>query len=95
MIEVGRCRPMSYQFPPDVEKLAKNLMATGNYQSEDDLLRDALTTLQESHHLVSEEDPLVVEGIRRGLDEMKRGLGRPFEEFDQEFRTKHNIPRDE
>lgn len=86
---------MAYQFPPDVEQLAKNLMATGNYQSEDDLLRDALTTLQESLHLIDEEDPVVVEGIRRGLGEMKQGLGRPYEEFDREFRAKHNITGDE
>lgn len=79
---------MGYQFPPDVEKLAQDLMAMGNYVSEDDLLRDALTAFQESCH----EDPVVVEGIRRGLEDMKMGRGRSFEEFDKEFRAKHNIP---
>ena len=33
-----------------------------------------------------------IEGIRRGLEEMKAGLGRPAEEFFAEMREKYNIP---
>jgi prevent-host-death family protein len=33
------------------------------------------------------------EGIRQGLEESKRGLGRPAREFFAEFRAKHGIPR--
>jgi hypothetical protein len=33
-----------------------------------------------------------VEGIRRGLEQMKRGEGRPAGEVFAEFRGKHNIP---
>ena len=86
---------MGCQFPPDVEKLAKDLMAAGDYASEDELLRDALAAFQESLHVVSDEDPVVVEGIRRGLEDMKQGRGRSYEEFDKEFRAKHNIRNDE
>lgn len=86
---------MGYQFPPDVDKLAKDLMVAGDYASEDELLRDALSAFQASLHFVREEDPVVIEGIRRGLDEMKQGRGRTYEEFDKEFRAKHNISGDE
>lgn len=86
---------MGYPFPPDVEKLAKDLMAAGDYVSEDDLLRDALSAFQESHQAVQEADPVVVAGIRRGLEDMKQGRGRSYDEFDKEFRAKHGIPGNE
>ncbi|MGA3187446.1 MAG: type II toxin-antitoxin system Phd/YefM family antitoxin [Bryobacteraceae bacterium] len=35
----------------------------------------------------------VYEGIRQGLEESKQGLGRDAEEFFEEFRAKHGIPR--
>lgn len=35
-----------------------------------------------------------VAGIRRGLESMKQGKGRPAEEFFAEMRKKHKIPRE-
>lgn len=35
-----------------------------------------------------------IAGIRRGLESMKQGKGRPAEEFFTESRRKHNIPRE-
>ena len=35
-----------------------------------------------------------LEGIRRGLDEMKAGKGKPLDEVDQAIRKKHRIRRD-
>jgi len=32
------------------------------------------------------------EGIRQGLDEARKGKGRPVREFFAEFRTRHDIP---
>jgi Arc/MetJ-type ribon-helix-helix transcriptional regulator len=84
---------MAYQFPPDVEELVKKQMVSGAYSSEDDLLRDALRALNEQKGSVTEEDPEVVEGIRRGLEDMKAGRSQPLAQFDAEFRTRHNIPR--
>jgi Arc/MetJ-type ribon-helix-helix transcriptional regulator len=85
---------MAYQFPPDVEKLVKEQMAIGDYRSEDDLLRHALRSLEGHRNMVVYDEPEVLAGIQRGLDEVKQGLGRPFEEFDAEFRAKHKILRD-
>jgi len=34
-------------FPPDLERLVKHRMARGGYQSEDEVLRDALRALEE------------------------------------------------
>ncbi|MBX3411647.1 MAG: hypothetical protein KF708_02925 [Pirellulales bacterium] len=85
---------MPYQFPPDVEQLVRAQMIAGDYRTEDDLLRDALKVLEEHRQTVIYDDPEVLAGVRRGLDEMKQGLGRPFEQFDTEFRAKHKLPRD-
>lgn len=82
---------MSYEFPADVQKLVDEQMAAGNYGTEDELLRAALSALTERDNVV-EEDPAVIEGIRRGLADVEAGRGRPFEEFDAEFRAKHNLP---
>jgi PHD/YefM family antitoxin component YafN of YafNO toxin-antitoxin module len=35
-----------------------------------------------------------LEGIQRGLDEVKAGKGKPIDQVDKEIRKKHRIPRD-
>ncbi len=82
---------MGYQFPPDLDKLVREQMATGKYRSEDDLLRDALTLLNEHPCVIADDDPGVLVGVQRGLDQMQQGLGRPFEEFDADLRTKYHF----
>jgi len=85
---------MSYQFPPDVEKLVQHHMALGSYPSQDDLLRDALRALDSQRQTIEYDDPEVIAGLTRGLQEMKEGLGRPFEEVDAEFRPKFKPSND-
>jgi len=85
---------MTYQFPPDVAKLVREQMAIGEYRTEDELLRDALKALEENRHVIVYDDPEVLSGIQRGLDEMKQGLGRSFDEFDMELRAKRQLPGD-
>lgn len=85
---------MGYQFPPDLEKLVQAQMVAGHYPCEDDLLRDALRALDERRDAVVGEDPLVVEGIRRGLADMKAGHRIPLAEFDAQFRAQNSISRD-
>ena len=52
---------MSYQFPPDVEHLVTQRMKSGNYATEDDVLRDALRTLTEH----TDDLAAVVEAVAR------------------------------
>ncbi len=35
-----------------------------------------------------------IEGIKRGLEEMKAGKGKSLDQVDKEIRKKHRIPRD-
>jgi len=85
---------MAYKFPPDLEQLVKDQMVAGHYPCEDDLLRDALRALDEHRHTLLEEDPLVVDGIRRGLADMKSGRSISLEDFDAQFRAKNCISDD-
>jgi hypothetical protein len=44
-------------------------------------------------HPLPEDFEETVEALREALDDLKAGdLGRPFEEFDAEFRARHNLP---
>ena len=78
---------MPYQFPPEVDELIRNQMATGQYESEDDVLREALHALRRR-----DED---VAAVKEAIADMQAGdRGVPFDEFVNRFRKQHNIPHD-
>ena len=77
---------MPYQFPPEVEKLVKKQMTTGNYNSEDELLLDALRTLDQRN-----ED---LAAIQEGIDDMEAGRMRPLEGVADDIRKKHGWSSD-
>ena len=78
---------MTHQFPPDVEAQLRERMATGQYASEVDVLRDALRALKRQDQDVA--------AIKEAITDMEAGdRGRPFDEFVDEFRAKYNIPHD-
>ena len=78
---------MAHQFPPDVEEQLRERMATGQYDSEEDVLREALRALKRQ-----DED---LTAVKEAIADMEAGdRGVPFEQFVDEFRKKHNIPQD-
>ncbi len=62
---------MPYQFPPDLGEHVKARMTGGAYQSEDDLLREALDALdereQDTLHRWQERNQAAMEQSRLGL----------------------------
>ncbi len=74
---------MSYQFASDVERLLREQMAAGNYESADDLMRDALQVLK------TRKDDLAA--IRAGLDDMQAGRTRPLADVADEIGRKHGL----
>ncbi len=74
---------MSYQFASDVERLLREQMSAGNYDSADDLMRDALRVLK------SHNDDLA--SIRAGLDDMQAGRTRPLMDAADEIGRKHGL----
>lgn len=77
---------MAYAFPPDLARLIKAQMAAGNYVTEDELLRDAVSALAERQAVIAD--------IRQGIDDLQAGRGRSLSEIDAEFRSKYNIAQD-
>jgi len=71
---------MTLQISADVENLVRVQMATGNYKTEDELLRDALQALAER------SDDLIA--IQDGIDDMLAGRVHPLDEVDAEIRQK-------
>ena len=73
---------MPYQFSPEVDQLVKQQMATGAYQSEDQLLVDAL------HALAQRNADLAA--VHEAIRDMDGGdTGRPLSEVAGEIRGKH------
>ena len=53
-----------------------------------------LKALDEQRHTAIAEDLVTVDGIRRGLEDLKEGRSQPLDEFDTEFRARHKMPSD-
>ena len=74
------------QLPPDLDRQVKHYLASGQYQSEEDVLRDALRALA--------EEQTVLDDIRQGLEDLDAWRGRSLEDIDADIRKKYDIPQD-
>ena len=75
---------MPYPFPPDLQELVVKQMASGKYESEDELLRNALLALSED-----EQD---LDAVRESLDDLRDGdLGVPLDDVFAAIRAKHRL----
>jgi Arc/MetJ-type ribon-helix-helix transcriptional regulator len=61
---------MSYAFPPEIEQLIDQNLATGMYASEEDVLQAALHALSDYHATIAD--------IRQGMIDYEQGLGKPL-----------------
>ncbi len=66
------------ELPPDVREEIKQRMASGQYDTEDDVLRDAMRALR-----MQDEE---MAAIQAGIDDMEAGRLRSFKEVDAEIR---------
>lgn len=78
---------MSYRLSPALEQLVQERMASGRYESEEDLLRDALRALDEQ-----DGDLAAIQEAIDGLEAGDEGI--PAEVVFEELRAKYNIPRE-
>ncbi len=74
---------MPYPFPPDVGQRIHTQLERGCFQTEDDVLRAAITALER------ENSDLVA--IQQGIADIDAGRFRPFTQIDAEFRRTHNL----
>jgi Arc/MetJ-type ribon-helix-helix transcriptional regulator len=78
---------VAYQFPPDLDEQLKDRLATGQYASEEDVLREALRALKRQ-----EDD---VAAAREALADLEAGdRGKAFDEFVEDFRRARRISLD-
>lgn len=75
---------MSYPFPPDLQQLVHHAMTTGGFQSEDELLRDALAAWK---------DRFDDQALRRSIEQMEAGQTRPFQDAMREICERHGLAR--
>lgn len=66
---------MSYAFPPDLNRLVQQKMASGVYESENELLVDAIHALDELH----EQHGRLRTEIQGRLKSCGKGLSTPFD----------------
>ena len=76
----GSERLMQYELPTDVKEQVERWMATGQYATEADVLRDAMAALKRRDEELA--------AIQAGIDDMESGAIRPFEEADAEIRKR-------
>ena len=82
---------MAYQVPADVEQLIKQRMASGAYSSEDDVLRDALESLE-----LREQERLARWDERNHLaiKQSNQGLSRPLDDQQVLSRLRARLARE-
>jgi Arc/MetJ-type ribon-helix-helix transcriptional regulator len=75
---------MSIDLSPDVWNEIQRQLSSGSYTSPDEVMRVALAALRSRDEEVF--------AIQESIDDMEAGLGRPFREFDREFRQRNGLP---
>ncbi len=72
---------MEITLPPDVQRMIEEVLATGRYQNEEQVMREALRVLTEQ-----EED---LQAVREAVDEWKAGdPGMPLDRAFQAIRSR-------
>jgi antitoxin ParD1/3/4 len=76
---------MRQTLPPDLQGFVDRELATGRYQSAEEIVIAGLRLLQRDRQEA-------LQGIREGLAESERGEGIPLDEAFDQLRAKHNVP---
>jgi putative addiction module CopG family antidote len=82
---------MNSHLPADLEQFVQAKVRSGRFTSSDEAISEAVRLLRQREEA---EEARVLEGIQRGLEEMRAGLGRPAEEVFADIRRELNLPAD-
>ena len=80
---------MTTQLPADLEQFVQAKVLSGRFASHDEVIAAGVRLLRQQEEA---EEFRVVEGIRRGLEDMHGGRGRPAEEVLADIRREFNLP---
>ena len=78
---------MAYQFPPELAELVEKHLTTGEYSSEDEVLLDAMRSLESQR-----DDWAAIEESLTTLEQGDQGVS--LDEAFDTIRKRHNIPQD-
>jgi putative addiction module CopG family antidote len=76
---------MAIMLNPELDRRVQEKLASGMYQSADEVLSAALRALDEEEETIA--------AVKEGYEDFKAGRYKPWEESDAEFRGKYNIPK--
>ncbi len=82
---------MSNHPPKDLEQFVQAKVRSGRFSSSNEAITEAVRLLRQREEA---EEARVLEGIRRGLEDMRAGRGRPAEEVFADIRREFNLPPD-
>jgi Arc/MetJ-type ribon-helix-helix transcriptional regulator len=68
---------MAYRFPPNIERMVQERMSAGGYNSEDELLADAMLALADVERRQSELKAEIGRRLARSADKLSQPLDRP------------------
>jgi len=83
---------MTEAYPPDVREFVQQVIANGDYSSEEDVVIAAVRALRDLKQWRStslEADDIA--SAWRGVSQMEAGQGRPFTEVDSDIRNQHGF----
>ena len=66
---------MSIELPSELEQLVRNKVASGQYNSPSDVLKDALRLMEEQDRYMALHKDEIRERISRGYDSLRAGKG--------------------
>ena len=78
---------MPETLPHDLQNFVDHELASGRYQSAEDIVVAGLRLLQRDRQEA-------LEGIKEGLAEVERGGGIPLDEAFHQIRKRYNVPPD-
>lgn len=82
---------MNVQLPDDLDRYIRSRVESGRFASHDDALTAAVRLLRQREEA---EEARVLDGIRRGLEDMEAGRGRPADEVFEAIRRDIEIDPD-
>ncbi len=81
---------MNAHLPADLEQFVQAKVRSGRFSSSDEAITAAVRLLRQQEEA---EETRVLEGIRKGLDDMRAGRTQPLAEAFAEIRRDLNLPQ--
>jgi putative addiction module CopG family antidote len=81
---------MTLQLPDDLEQFVAAEVRSGRFTSSDEVIAAAVRLLRQREEA---EDARALEGIRRGLDDVRAGRTQPASDAIDDIRRDLNLPR--